>query len=174
MPASPDPPRRLKPLHAFVRLARQRVQLFVAGSAFLPASIVIVCLLVAVSGTQVVQLFRTASAAGWWTYHDPVTFAGPGLDGATTSVEAFVLGAVAWPGAYVLPLGSRVADLVAAAGGLLPEADAGAVSETTALAQGQRVYVPYHGQPPSGTRPILSTSTRRLWTSCTPRWASRR
>jgi competence protein ComEA len=119
-----------------------------AGSAFVPVSIVLVCVLVALTGAQVARLYRETSAAGWWTPRDPVTFTGPGLDGAPTTFQAFILGAVALPGAYQLPSDARVADLVTAAGGLLPTADASALDETASLADGQQVYVPYKGQSP--------------------------
>jgi competence protein ComEA len=142
-------------LGVLARRGGERVRRFLAGARFVPIGVVVICLLMVLSGAQVAQLYRTARAAGWWVYHDPVTFTGPGLDGATTTLQAFVLGAVEQPGAYVLPIGARVADLLAAAGGLLPAADTAALNESAALTQGQRVYVPYSGQAPASTAASL-------------------
>jgi len=55
-------------------------------------------------------------------------------------------GAVARPGVYRLAAGARVADLVAAAGGVAPGADADRVNQASALADGARVYVPRVGE----------------------------
>ena len=138
------------------RLVRRWIARFLAGPAFLPASIVVVCVLVALTGAQVTQVYLRARAADWWVYHDPITFSGPGLGHAPTDVEATVLGAVQQPGAYVLPQGARVADLIATAGGLLPDADASAVSETAMLLAGQQVYVPYQGQAHGWSTAVVS------------------
>ena len=140
---------------SLVQLARESLRRFLAGSAFVPVSIVLVCVLVALTGVQVARLYRETSAAGWWVRHDPVTFTGPGLDGAPTTLQAFVLGAVVLPGAYELPSGARVADLLSAAGGLLSTADASALDETASLAEGQQVSVPYKGQPPGSVSASL-------------------
>ncbi len=63
-----------------------------------------------------------------------------------------VAGAVATPGVYPLPPGSRVQDAIAAAGGLLPDADAAALNLAARLDDGVRVWVPRKGaaEPPSG------------------------
>jgi competence protein ComEA len=53
-----------------------------------------------------------------------------------------VSGAVSQPGVYSLPPGSRVGDAVAAAGGLLPEADQQAINQAAQLQDGQKLYVP--------------------------------
>jgi competence protein ComEA len=54
----------------------------------------------------------------------PARTAANAVDGAVTrTVLVFVSGAVANPGTYRLPAGLRIADAIAAAGGLLPSAD---------------------------------------------------
>jgi competence protein ComEA len=53
-----------------------------------------------------------------------------------------VSGAVAIPGVYSLPPGSRVRDALAAAGGLLPEADSQAINQAALLQDGQKLHVP--------------------------------
>lgn len=60
-------------------------------------------------------------------------------------------GAVAKPGVYRLPAGSRVADLVALAGGAVDGADPSVLTLAAKLVDGQRLYVPRPGEanPPS-------------------------
>ncbi|MEZ5256856.1 MAG: helix-hairpin-helix domain-containing protein [Ilumatobacteraceae bacterium] len=64
----------------------------------------------------------------------------PGGPGATIVVQA--AGSVASPGVYTLPEGSRVHELVAAAGGPVGEADVSVLALASVLVDGQRVYVP--------------------------------
>jgi competence protein ComEA len=68
----------------------------------------------------------------------------------TIAVEVVVhaAGAVAAPGLYHLPSGSRVADLLAAAGGATPDADVDGVNLAAPLLDGQRHYVPRTGEVP--------------------------
>lgn len=54
-----------------------------------------------------------------------------------------VSGAVAQPGVYELPSGSRVEDAIAAAGGLLAEAYAQTLNMAAPLSDGSKVLVPY-------------------------------
>ena len=54
-----------------------------------------------------------------------------------------VSGAVASPGVYPLPNGARLKDALAAAGGLLPDADAGLINLAAFLEDGQQVWVPW-------------------------------
>ena len=53
-----------------------------------------------------------------------------------------ITGAVALPGVYPLPVGSRVKDAVEAAGGLLPEAQAASINLAAPLQDGTRIYIP--------------------------------
>jgi competence protein ComEA len=59
----------------------------------------------------------------------------------STTVVVSVVGLVADPGLVTLPSGSRVADAVDAAGGLLPEADPASVNLAAVVADGQQVAV---------------------------------
>jgi competence protein ComEA len=63
-----------------------------------------------------------------------------------TALTVHAAGAVRHPGLYVLASGARVADLLAAAGGPLPEADLDRVNLASPIADGARVYVPAVGQ----------------------------
>ncbi len=58
-----------------------------------------------------------------------------------------VVGAVARPGLYRLPQGSRVADAVAHAGGLTRRAERTAVNLAAPVADGQQVLVAVRGSP---------------------------
>ena len=69
----------------------------------------------------------------------------------TSTVPAEVVvhaaGAVAVPGIHRLPAGSRVADLLAAAGGPTPDADLDRVNLAAALTDGAQVRFPRVGEP---------------------------
>jgi competence protein ComEA len=62
-----------------------------------------------------------------------------------------VVGQVARPGLVTLPVGARVADAVAAAGGLLPEADPAAVNLAAVVTDGEQVAVGVPGAPAGPT-----------------------
>nr|WP_249068590.1 ComEA family DNA-binding protein [Modestobacter muralis] len=69
------------------------------------------------------------------------------------TVVVSVVGLVVSPGLVTLPAGSRVADALAAAGGLLPEADPASVNAAALLADGQQIAVGVPGAagaPPAG------------------------
>ncbi|MCV2491628.1 helix-hairpin-helix domain-containing protein [Geodermatophilus sp. YIM 151500] len=66
---------------------------------------------------------------------------------ATAPVVVSVVGLVVRPGLVTLPAGARVADAVAAAGGLLPEADPASVNLAAPLSDGQQVAVGAPGAP---------------------------
>ncbi|MGY1783400.1 ComEA family DNA-binding protein [Geodermatophilus sp. SYSU D00698] len=61
--------------------------------------------------------------------------------GARTTVVVSVVGLVVTPGLVTLPEGARVADAVAAAGGLLPEADPASVNLAAVVSDGQQIAV---------------------------------
>jgi len=121
-----------------------------------------------------VALLAAATVIGWTWLHRPavdtvdqveqVTAApttppaatsssGPaGTDGGTVVVS--VVGQVGAPGLVTLPAGARVADALAAAGGLLPGADATVVNAAALLSDGQQVAVGVPGAaPPTGSDP---------------------
>lgn len=66
---------------------------------------------------------------------------------ASAGITVAAAGAVVHPGVYVVPSKSRVADVVAAAGGTLPEADLDQVNLAAKVADADRVFVPRKGQP---------------------------
>jgi competence protein ComEA len=74
------------------------------------------------------------------------TPAGGAVGAAGEGVVVHAAGAVAEPGVYELPAGSRVDDLVQAAGGLAAEADGDRVNLALPLVDGERVYVPAVGE----------------------------
>ena len=81
--------------------------------------------------------------------------AGPASSGGATSggdtagsgqIVVDVDGAVAHPGLYKLPPGSRVQAALAAAGGLSPQADAHRINRAAKLHDGQKLYVLSQGE----------------------------
>jgi competence protein ComEA len=80
--------------------------------------------------------------------HSPGTAPGGGGT-AGDPVVVSVVGQVASPGLVTLPAGSRVADALAAAGGLLPDADPAAVNAAALLADGQQIAVGVPGAGPA-------------------------
>ena len=77
----------------------------------------------------------------------------------TGDIQVYVLGAVKTPGLYTLPPGTRVFDLIKAAGGTLPNANLVALNMAAKLTDGEEVYVTLVGETPpaySGGVPGLS------------------
>ncbi len=66
------------------------------------------------------------------------------------TVVVSVVGLVVRPGLVTLPEGARVADAIAAAGGLLPEADPASVNLAAVVADGQQVAVGVPGAATAG------------------------
>jgi competence protein ComEA len=67
----------------------------------------------------------------------------PLLPTATPSLlTVYVSGAVATPGVYTLPEGSRIAAAVKAAGGMLPGAETNNINLALLIADGQQINVP--------------------------------
>jgi competence protein ComEA len=66
---------------------------------------------------------------------------------AATELVVHAAGAVSVPGIHHLPAGSRVADLLAAAGGPTPDADLDRVNLAAVLADGAQVRFPRLGEP---------------------------
>lgn len=61
-------------------------------------------------------------------------------------ISAHAAGAVAVAGVHQLPEGARVADLIAAAGGLSADADPDRINLAAPVRDGERVYVPRRGE----------------------------
>jgi competence protein ComEA len=101
------------------------------------------------------------AGAGWWALRPasgppveaslPYAPAAVASSSTSTTVGELLVhaaGAVASPGVHAVPLGSRVADLLAAAGGATPDADVDRVNLAAPLADGQRVWFPRVGEAP--------------------------
>jgi competence protein ComEA len=124
------------------------------------------------TGGRAIGLFAAALAIGaaawmWWSPARPDAPAGAkagpataSAAGATTASKAatpavmstvtvHVVGEVRHPGVYELPGGSRAADAVSAAGGLLGAADQAAVNLARVVADGEQIAVPREGQGPA-------------------------
>ena len=78
-----------------------------------------------------------------------------------STVQVHVTGAVKNPGVYVLLENARNIDAIAAAGGATSEADLERINLSEFIRDGQRVYVPYKGDP-------ISTSERSSTISQSP------
>lgn len=97
----------------------------------------------------------------------------PGNSTATPTggnLHVYVVGAVKHPGVYVLSAGARLYQLIAAAGGTLPQANLVALNMAAPLTDGQEVYVISNGEipptyqggvpgPGSGTPTTTSTTS---------------
>ncbi len=66
-------------------------------------------------------------------------------------IQAYITGAVVSPGVYTLQPGSRVNDLVQAAGGALPDADMTSVNLAKRVSDEDQVYVSSVGEAPPTT-----------------------
>lgn len=98
-------------------------------------------------------------------------FAGSGVAGAATStvpastttvpseLVVHAAGAVVVPGVHRLPVGSRVADLLAAAGGPAPDTDLDRVNLAAALADGERVWFPRIGEQTPPAVAVIDSGT---------------
>lgn len=72
-----------------------------------------------------------------------------------------VSGAVQNPGVYSLPVGSRIVDVIQAAGGLLPEASEDEINLAAFLIDGQKIYIPRTGEEiPSSMRMESNPDTK--------------
>jgi len=70
----------------------------------------------------------------------------PGADRAADTITVYAAGAVARPGVYVIPGRARVADVVAAAGGSLPDANIDQLNLAARVTDAERIYVPRKGE----------------------------
>ncbi|HZU76129.1 MAG TPA: SLBB domain-containing protein [Dehalococcoidia bacterium] len=70
------------------------------------------------------------------------------------SLQAQISGAVAHPGIYPIRRGGRVSDLIAAAGGLLPDADLQQLNEARHVSDGDAVFIPALATP-SAAAPLV-------------------
>jgi len=111
-------------------------------------------------GCFLLASFLLWAFSGRFPEDGPTTEAGPSLGVRSREVQAepvaaplreeewvvYVTGAVARPGVYSLPAGSRVYQLVEKSGGLTSEADAESINLAAKLADGVHVHVPKKGE----------------------------
>lgn len=114
---------------------------------------VVVLLLVVLAVSVGVSAFATRGGAGDdLVTVEPGTGAGPSSGpgtappGGASVVFVHVHGQVASPGLFELPEGSRVVDVVAAAGGFTADADQAAVNLARVLVDGEQLRVPAVGE----------------------------
>lgn len=81
---------------------------------------------------------------------------------ADAELAVHVKGAVAEPGLYYLPAGSRVSDAVAAAGGVLAEGDIDQLNLAAYVADGSQLYVPYANSDEAAPEGPLNINTATL------------
>lgn len=80
----------------------------------------------------------------------------PSISSISGSFVVHVAGAVRRPGVIELPVGSRVADAIALAGGALPRADLDLLNLAALIVDGSQILVPSRGtQATSGATPYL-------------------
>ena len=68
--------------------------------------------------------------------------AGSDDSGQTREICVYICGAVGRPGVYYLPGGSRICDVVEAAGGLAENAETRAVNQAAYLSDGEQIVIP--------------------------------
>lgn len=102
-------------------------------------------------------------ALGWALGVPPATevVTTPVVQVEARGIVVHVTGAVAEPGLVSVPEGARVADAVRRAGGLLPDAEVGAINLARAVADGEQVVVPDGGAeaPGSTGQGLLAVNT---------------
>ncbi|HXH35433.1 MAG TPA: helix-hairpin-helix domain-containing protein [Plantibacter sp.] len=131
---------------------------FRAGAVVvLVISAMVVAVLVSLSGSGgTVQTIGGTELVG---EDGPLEPAAPDDEGPTTAPRStsagnelyiHVLGAVAAPGLYRVPDGSRAFDAIAAAGGMSPDADPAGVNLARFVSDGEQLFVPLTGEPVAG------------------------
>lgn len=146
MPDLPPPPSAPDPVGARAQAwlaarwaglpsdARRRIALGVGGAL---AAMVVAMLVVWPAGGPPAEVDLPAAAD-------------PGAPAGREPVHVHGAGALVRPGLYRLPAGSRVADLIEAAGGPTAEADVHQLNLAARVSDGDRVYVPRIGEVTTG------------------------
>jgi len=98
--------------------------------------------------------FMPASPEGQASVPDAATI--PEAETTPAEIMVFVSGAVQTPGVYTLDASARVADALAAAGGLRDDANPAAVNQAAPLRDGNQVHVPTQAEAP--TEPTAGVS----------------
>ena len=126
-------------------------------------------------GCFLLASFLLWTFSGRFPEDGPTTEAGPSLGVRSQEVQVeqiaaplkeeewvvYVTGAVARPGVYSLPAGSRVYQLVEKSGGLTDEADAESINLAAKLADGVHVHVPREGEAKAPTQGFMTRRIRK-------------
>lgn len=81
---------------------------------------------------------------------------------ASKSIQVSVLGYVANPGVYIMPIGSRVYEAINAAGGITEGGDINSIDLVNIIADGGRIYVAGNTDNQAENGPGASSSDKRL------------
>ncbi|PPL18688.1 ComEA family DNA-binding protein [Microterricola pindariensis] len=150
----PGPPAELAP-SARVPSARTRVGVGAAIVLFLVALVaaVLVSAFGSAGADETIPLGEGSIAPSAGALDAPDASGGP--DVAEAPLYVHVWGAVADAGLYQVAAGSRVVDVIAAAGGFTDDADPAGVNLARALSDGEQLHVPRVGEvpPPAAVSP---------------------
>lgn len=119
-----------------------------ARKAALIAGAVLVVLAVWWWGRPVGQATPVRAATGAPASGGAAAESDPARPSLPASVTVHVVGAVMRPGVYTLSTGSRASDAVAAAGGLLGNAEQSGINLARQVADGEQLVVPVQGAAP--------------------------
>ncbi|MGI8663750.1 MAG: ComEA family DNA-binding protein [Acidimicrobiales bacterium] len=154
-PARPDPPRDWRERLEVLRSRWTMAQML--GAALLGLGVLAAALVVMRPGThqpteQGLPMASSSSTSAGSSSGQQVSSTAP------AQVVVHAAGAFVAPGVYRLATGSRIADLVAAAGGLAADADPDRVNLAALLHDGERIAVPRLGEasPVPGDAPAAS------------------
>jgi len=126
-------------------------------------------------GCFLLASFLLWTFSGRFSEDGPTTEAGPSLGVRSQEAQVeqvaaplkeeewvvYVTGAVARPGVYSLPAGSRVYQLVEKSGGLTDEADAESINLAAKLADGVHVHVPREGEDKAPTQGFMTQENQK-------------
>ncbi|HEX9069512.1 MAG TPA: ComEA family DNA-binding protein [Ktedonobacterales bacterium] len=121
-----------------VRMLRSRL--------YFPVIFAVILVLAVAMGAQLTSRGLLAGLLSDGQTREGITIVGASSGGDTSSVQVAILGAVALPGVYAVPTGSRVYEVITAAGGALDDADLARVSLAAEVRDGQTLYVPHLGE----------------------------
>ena len=143
-PPSPfhdDPPELRRPSPSATW--RERIEQLADATGTTPARIAVGAVVVALAIAAAVWLLRPPDdpPEAALPYASTTSVPPPTTTTTTDVLVVHVAGSVRAPGLHELPGGSRVADAIEAAGGLLPTADATGINLAAPVADGERVYL---------------------------------
>jgi competence protein ComEA len=123
-----------------------------------PTAVLGAAAIAAVALFGAVALYLAAGGAQAPVIAPPAVSVAPTGSPSATAVIVHVAGRVASPGVYELPVGSRVADAIEAAGGPLRDAAVDALNLAEVLVDGARIEVPGRGASPVDAVPAPASS----------------